>query len=352
MQKTKRKIFVVAVVIFSMVAMYGVVPTVKAVNMDSVSVTLGDSDPGNTATTTVTFNLGSNGATDDYIRVVFATDFSGISAGSVVCPLSGTASTTGDIVDCTGFSGALDAATDYDIQINTTNPGTKGDYDVTVSRLNSSYVEQEMTETKVYIIEQVSVTAHVNASLTFEVAPVDANTSINGATTNATSSTTTIPFGDLNIGSDTIVGQKLTVSTNASDGYTVTVQQDGELTSAAGATINSFDNNADGSGSTTPHAWNVAAGTLGSAETYGHMGITTDDGDLNGALAGGTGFAGNNYAGLNGVAPLAIMGHDGPVNGQTTGIGTTNVAYRVDITGLQEAGDYQSTLTYVCTPTY
>jgi len=348
MQKTKTRIFLVALVIFSLVTMSGALPVANAANMDTAKVTLGDSAPSVTSTTTVTFNLKNDAATNDKIRVNFnATGFNAATA-TVTCPSSGVATAAAGYVECTTFGGVLSSTTDYTIQIvGLVNPGTTGSKLINVIRNNNGDVEQENTQTMVYIIDNVSVTAHVDATLTFTVAGVNNGTSINGQTTTATTTATTTPFGTLAPNTDVIVGQRLAVSTNASNGFTVTVQQDGEMITAAGATINSFDNAPVHTGSTTPHVWANPAGTLGSENTYGHMGLTSDD-----AAVAGTDYTGAKFAGLNGVAALPVMSHTGPANGASTGIGTTDVAYRARISPLQEAGDYSSKLTYVCTPTY
>ena len=46
------------------------------------------------------------------------------------------------------------------------------------------------------------------------------------------------------------------------------------------------------------------------------------------------------------------MGHTGPANAAGVGIGTTTVGYKIELSSLQEAGDYTTTLTYVATPTF
>jgi hypothetical protein len=49
---------------------------------------------------------------------------------------------------------------------------------------------------------------------------------------------------------------------------------------------------------------------------------------------------------------MVVMHHDGPADGSTDNKGAANVAYTAEITALQEAGDYESTLTYIATPTF
>ena len=50
--------------------------------------------------------------------------------------------------------------------------------------------------------------------------------------------------------------------------------------------------------------------------------------------------------------PQEVMYHGGPADGSMQDKGSVEVAYRIQITALQEAGDYTNTLTYVATPTY
>jgi hypothetical protein len=53
------------------------------------------------------------------------------------------------------------------------------------------------------------------------------------------------------------------------------------------------------------------------------------------------------------TSPRSIFSHTGPANGTTNDIGSTTVAYKVEITPLQEAAqDYNAVLTYIATPTF
>jgi hypothetical protein len=63
-------------------------------------------------------------------------------------------------------------------------------------------------------------------------------------------------------------------------------------------------------------------------------------------------FGANEFIGVS-TTPRAIFAHDGPADGITTDVGSTTVAYKVEITALQEAADdYTATLTYIATPTF
>jgi hypothetical protein len=182
--------------------------------------------------------------------------------------------------------------------------------------------------------------------LTFGIAPVNpasSTNSVNGITVTSTSTPTALSFGTLDPNASSTVAHHLTVTTNADSGYAVTIEQGGELSNAAGATINSFNNSEDGVGSTTPQPWEAPHANLDDDWTYGHMGITSDDEQL---------FTGAQFIGLNSSDPFTVMSHGGPADGTTQSIGSARVAYSVQISALQEAGDYTANLTYICTPTY
>lgn len=200
-------------------------------------------------------------------------------------------------------------------------------------------------ETRVAIIDDVVVTASVNTSLTFVVGGLASGSSVNGDTTSTTTTATAISYGVLAPLTEVIAGQSLAVTTNATNGFIVTVIQDQNLTSATGADIDKFK---DGASTATPTAWTAPLGTLGTEATYGHFGVTSEDA----TLTAGDEFGSQLYAGNIGTAREVFM-HTGPSDGTTANQGYTEVAYEIEITSLQEAGnDYTSTLTYVATPSF
>ncbi|MCK5061346.1 hypothetical protein KAR28_02255 [Candidatus Parcubacteria bacterium] len=355
MLKTKRSDFVlVVIVIFSMLAMYAYMPMAQADSMDSAKTTLSDSDIDITATSTVEFDLGTAITSGQYIRVTFESGFTDLLTITGACPTDTTASTTGTsdsfrVVECTASAYIEATGTANQIIVQHTNPGSENDYSVTVSTHAANDTEIESSETKVYILNDVEVTATVPATLTFGVDLLGMNSTrntINGVALTGSSTETALAFGTLDDTSSSTLGHELSVSTNASGGYTVTVQQDAEMTNGAADTINSFFNAPDGQGSTTPDVWGAPSASLGDTETYGHMGVISDDTD-NMAVN----YSGSKYAGLDAANPIQVMAHNGPTNGSGEA-GVAGVAYTVEISSLQEAGDYSSALTYVCTPTY
>lgn len=358
MLKMKRNQSVlVALLVLTMVAMYGFVPVagnLNAASLTDASDTISDSDRSVSATHDIFFNVDTELDADDIVRIIFETGFTDVATlndGGLICPVGigfqNAASSSGNIIECT--VDALQTITSAEVvNIVTqtiTNPGSAGDYDVTIQTYHDTDMNTILDEStlKVYIIDDVSVTATVDSTLTFGIAAVDAEQTVNGVDTTATSTATTIPFGTLTSAASSSVAQELTVSTNADDGYSVTVQQDGPLTSAAGATIDSF---IDATAPGAPDFWQGPGGTLDQTDEYGHMGVTTNDSDLT------ANFTSSRYDGLDGTTALEVMSHDGPADGTTQDSGLARVLYTVEITDLQEAGDYSSTLTYICTPTY
>ena len=202
-------------------------------------------------------------------------------------------------------------------------------------------------ELRVAIVDQVVVSASVDTSLTFAVTGVNASSTVNGSatTTVATSTATTLPFGTLPIGTSRTLAHDLAVTTNAAVGYTVTVEQTGALQSTTGATINGF---IDGSNTNTPTAWVGPSAAIANPDTYGHWGLTSEDGTTTRSSQ----FTSNTWV-SGSTTPIVIMGHTGPADGITQGVGAARIGYQVQISALQEAGDdYTTTLRYIVTPTF
>lgn len=222
------------------------------------------------------------------------------------------------------------------------NPAAEGSYEIgfTVGSQDSGWA-------RVVILDNVEITAAVDTIFTFTVTGVNAGEVVNGTTTTGATGSTSIPFGTLQAGQATTTAQDLSVTTNAANGYYVTVQVDGPLQSSTGADIDSF---AQGADTTQPIAWAAPSATIGQENTYGHWGITSDDADTTRDVADE--FGSNEWAAAS-TSPRVVMSHDGPANGTGTGEGTTRVGYQVEISSLQEAGgDYSATLTYVATPVF
>ena len=223
-----------------------------------------------------------------------------------------------------------------------TNPAGTGSYRVNV------YTPYDQGETRIAVLPVVTLTANVSTSFTFTVSGLATTTGLFGnlATTTASSTATALPFATLASSTGPVVlAQQLNVTTNARNGFSVTVQENQPPTSSTGATIDLFKN---GATTSVPTAWTAPTAILDVPSTYGHFGITSDDVDEGGGeFASGALWAGN----IN--QPRVVFSHTGPSGGVTQNKGKADVGYKIQISDLQEAGtDYTNTLWYVATPTF
>ena len=219
------------------------------------------------------------------------------------------------------------------------NPNVVGSYRILIG---GTWLDSG--ETRVAIINNVVVTASIDTTFTFTIAGLASGTTVNGTTTSTSTSATALQFGTLVPYTPKFLAQKLTVTTNARNGFVVTVQQNQNLQSSNGAYIPLFSN---GATTTTPIVFTPPTAVLDNHATYSHIGVTSDDADLNAGEFTGTKFAGN----FN--TPRQVFSHTGPSDGTTANKGTAQVGFEIETTPLQEAGsDYTNTLTYVATPTF
>lgn len=311
------------------------------------------SDAGLTAgqTFTITFPTGfSMGAVEfGDIELDIATVAQTV-AGSAAAGVWG-AAVSGQTVTFTSSDTTIGAGILVDVRIglNTatgdaqiTNQSSEGSYEISLGGTMA-----DSGNTRVVILTAVTVTATVDTIFTFTVSGVSSGGTVNGVAVTGTTGSTSIPFGTLEDGIATTSAQMLTVTTNAANGYEVTVQLDQALQSSTGADIDGFNN---GSDTDTPVTWVVPSATLGSEATYGHWGFTSDDATT--TRSAPDEFDSAEFAAAS-TSPRTVMGHTGPVNGAGVGVGTTTVGYKIEISALQEAGDdYSATLTYVATPTF
>lgn len=343
----------------------------EAANVTSFSDTLSDSAPGVVANHTIEFTTPTGVANGETVTVDFSdgpfvigsVDFTDIdvettSDFTLAADCTGSddvgASFSGEVLTlefCPGDGGLIapNGTTTIEIGTNATFGGagdaqlenpTAGSYEIALTAGPT-----DSGSTLVAIINTVLVTASVDTLFTFTVSGVAGGQAINVDTTGGTTSAVAIPFGVLEVGTASTAAQDLEVVTNARNGFVVTVETDQQLTSSNGADIDGFF---DGTYVNVPAAWQVPSETPGTEDTYGHWGITTNDT----TLTGGNPFGGTDYVSAS-TTPVEVFRNDGPTNGSVTGVGTTRVGYKVEISALQEAAnDYQATLTYVATPVF
>ncbi len=362
----KRTLSLITIVSLLMLSV-PMVPNPQAASLTNASVTISDSAP---AATGVTYDFAfTTAANATSVTFTFDSNFTTrngalpSAAANYTCPSGlSLSATTSNSYTCAG--GTLNAGDATSSVTSVTNPqksaavGTADTYKVTVTTNGG-----ENGDVMFAIIEAVVVTATVEATLQFTISGVNNATSAKNTLTTATSTPTTIPFGTLTPNATTVAAQDLSVTTNASDGFFVRVYQDGLLTSAAGDTISTFQDNTPVPVTSTI-GWIAPSGTLDATNTYGHFGLASEDQGLKvsgndiicgdpttGNRAFGTSTA-DLWAGLNGTNRMPVFCHTGPADGTTEHKGRTRVVYRIEISALQPAGEYTNTLTYIATPTY
>lgn len=360
MKNRKQKKYIIFILLFSFIFSFAQLPkNAEASSLSDVKDTLSTSHRSAVATHTINFTTATTTPNTGYFEVVLDPGFQdSFVEGDITCS-TGTPQKPGVRTARCIMTADVPATADHTITINNVvNPETGIEtptsyfvYIKTYSAAGATLLEK--ADIKVAIIDHVVVTAKVTATLIFTISNVATGTVINGTAMTNFGATSSLNFNTLNVYATSSLGQRLNVTTNADDGYTVTVEQDHELLSNSSSTINSYNNSQDYTGSTTPGGWADPTGTLDYYHTYGHMGLTTDDADLS-SLSGyaNSDFTGGLWAGLNWTNPKPIMHHDGPSDGTTQNAGKIMVAYAIKVTALQEAGDYTNTLTYICTPTY
>lgn len=224
-----------------------------------------------------------------------------------------------------------------------TNPSATGSYQLALATYLNGAIADEGT-LSVAINNTVTVTATVQSSLTFTINGVTSGTSCpnTGNAASVTTTSTAIPFGTLAVNTPKTACQQLVVSTNATNGFVTTVQQNQNLTSAAGDQINKFSGSSGSADAwTTPETWASPAGS-----NHGYFGFTTDD--IAAAPDGYDKFATNKLAGYQAnTTPYEVQTATGPVSNETN-----YASYEIEVNNLQEAGVYTNTLMYICTATF
>lgn len=169
------------------------------------------------------------------------------------------------------------------------------------------------------------------ANLTLSVEGLPALTSTQGVVTAVSTTPAGIPFGNLSFDAEVAAAQRLTVTTNATQGYQIFIlQRQGLLGPGEIAPVEAINE--------APAAWAIPGGVSG-AFGY-HSGDAT--------LAGGsTRFAPyNTYAKLE-TMPKEVAYSSVPVTNEIT-----DIIFKTQITNQQEAGAYDSAVAYIIVPTF
>jgi hypothetical protein len=172
------------------------------------------------------------------------------------------------------------------------------------------------------------------SNLNFTVSGLPSGTSTAGIVTDATTTPTAISFGSLPINLDQIAAQRISVTTNATEGFQVLKYARQQLINSYGTPINPVT----GSNS-SPGSWSSVC-ILGSTSCFGYH---TTDATLQG---GSTRFAPTDtYSPLNTVAEEIIYSTIPTEE-------TQDIVYRIRVSELQPAGDYDTDIVYIAVPVY
>lgn len=349
------------------------ISTAQAAQLSEVSNILSTSNPGVTASHFIEFKLASSLAIGDTIRITFPTDTNEFD--NVDALVAGNIDVIVDGVDAaeTAFDSPAGGATSY-FEFDSGVTGAAGDT-VTVAIANgviinpaattSHEIEVRVTDgsytdtgkTRVAIVDSILVTAIVETTFDFVIEGVATGTGMSvastiTATTSGESSPTALSYGVLEHNIAETLGQRLNVTTNAREGFVVTVETDGDFQSANGAIIDVFQDSSDEDD--TGVAWVPPLADIDDETTWGHWGLISDDSDLvsNGSFYSEEFGVSESFIAAS-TTPRVVFHHDGPANGSTQDKGEALVFYRVEISPFQEAADdYNTTLTYIATPTF
>lgn len=174
-------------------------------------------------------------------------------------------------------------------------------------------------------------------TLTLTVGGLNSGVTTEGVTTTATTSAIAVLFGTLPTDTSVKAAQRLTVTTNAPQGYQLFVYQTQGLLGRIGNQIDPVSGT-----NTAPSAWSLAGAAAGA---YGyHAG---DD-----ALSGGTT---NRFATDNTYAQFETIAREIGYTGYTgTAIENevNDIVYRVEVTNQQQSDIYSSSVGYIIVPTF
>jgi len=344
----------------------------QAANITTFSDTLSDSAPSTVSNHTIVFTMPNGMTTGQTFTLDFDASFGNIASiieDDVDILVGGSSSSTAaaagaatwgvaisnpTITFTTPTDGGVASGTEITIRVGThavtsgtganqiTNPAaTTTSYTIDINSTGGT--SQDSGQTRVAILDQVLVTAEVQTTFDFVVNGTPAGFTIPGVatTTDATTNSATLPFGVLAADTSKTLAHQLNVTTNAANGFVVTVEQSQDLQSSTGAIIDSFT---DGTYLDTPAAWTAPGDNIAQDNTWGHWGLTSDDDDYSGT---------NDRWVAASTTPRIIFTHASSSDGVTNDIGSTTIGYQIQITPLQEAGnDYNTTLTYIATPTF
>jgi hypothetical protein len=172
------------------------------------------------------------------------------------------------------------------------------------------------------------------AALTFAITGISAGTAIAGITTDATTTPTSVNFGLLPFTADIEAAQRVSVNTNATQGYQVLTYADQQLLNSYGEPIPPITGT-----NATPLGWATAC----LSNATGCFGYHSTDATL--SASSGRFAPLDSYAAVD-TALKEIIYSSIPISE------THDVVYKIKATQNQVAGDYTTSIVYVAVPVH
>ncbi len=171
-------------------------------------------------------------------------------------------------------------------------------------------------------------------TLQLSLSGLPSSTTTAGVVTDVSTSPDSIGFGGLVFNTEYIAAHRVSVVTNATEGYQVLKYARQQLTSSHGFPIPSISGT-----NASPSSWVDGC----NASSTGCIGYHTTDATLR---DGDTRFAPiDTYAGLE-TSPVEVMYSSIPASD------THDIVYRIRVNELQPAGDYETEIVYLAVPSY
>lgn len=232
--------------------------------------------------------------------------------------------------------------------------GQADTYSVIIQHRDTNDTIIDQTVTKVGVVDAVKVSASIAPQLTFTVAGVNSGTSVCGITTDVTTTALTVPFGALTISSFVDAAQRLTVTTNAIGGYSVTAAENDQVGRGANACAGDgsasitciVDASVTGATHTTSADWTDAANDPG----FGYS-LHPVTGGLTAAFTyneSARTFSAKQFADLAESEAVQTIYSRSTVASSDV----VDVCYRIAPDATNAAGDYENYLVYTASATF
>jgi hypothetical protein len=173
-------------------------------------------------------------------------------------------------------------------------------------------------------------------SLSFSISGVPTGSTTEGVTTDIETTPTAIPFGTMPFDNQFEAAYRLTVDTNATEGYRMLMFATQDLTDTYGNTISLAAGTNE-----SPVSWSTGC----PEEAAGCYGYHVGDDSL---TDGSTRFAPNDtFAAVATTTPVEVM-----YSAQPSVNESSDLIFRLEVSNQQPAGDYQQELIFISVPVF